>query len=156
MIKLIVAVGQNNLIGNKDKMPWHYPEEFKHFRNITLNHYLLFGRTTFLGLPAVLKNRFHYVLSTTDEGLEKADKVIHNDQELNSLFNEFRNSDKTLFISGGKSIYERYVNEADELIISRIKHEHQGDVYLNLNLNNFKLDYKNDYADFAVEYWVKK
>lgn len=47
MIKLIVAMDEANLIGKKDKMPWHIKEEFEHFRKTTIGHALLFGKTTF-------------------------------------------------------------------------------------------------------------
>ena len=61
MLKLIVAMDANRGIGLNEKMPWHIPEEMKIFRTLTLNHSLLFGRTTFEGLAGLLKNRKHYV-----------------------------------------------------------------------------------------------
>lgn len=55
MIKLIVALDPNNLIGKGDQMPWKIAEEFKHFKTTTLTHSLLFGRNTFLGFLPNLK-----------------------------------------------------------------------------------------------------
>lgn len=154
MVKLIVAIGPNNLIGNNDKMPWHIKEEFQHFKNTTLNHALLMGRTTFLGLPAVLKHRKNYVLSA--QLVESADVTIYNEEQLFDLFAQYRNlADQHLFIAGGKSIYERYVNYADELIISRVKGNHTGNVYLNMNISEFCLKQTNHFAQFDVEYYVK-
>ncbi|WP_334640154.1 dihydrofolate reductase [Mycoplasma bradburyae] len=153
MIKLIVAVDQNNLIGDKDKMPWHIKEEFVHFRNTTIHHALLFGKRTLLGLKSKLKNRKIYVLSNVDQPM--ADHTIHNDKELLDLFNEYKDSEKILFIAGGKSVYEKYYMYADEIIISRIKNSYKGDVFLNLDLSNYRLIKTIDFNEFTVEYWNK-
>ena len=34
---MIAAVSENNVIGNKGKIPWHLPEDLKRFRDLTLN-----------------------------------------------------------------------------------------------------------------------
>ncbi|WP_406614163.1 dihydrofolate reductase [Mycoplasma corogypsi] len=155
MIKLIVAVDPNNLIGNGNVMPWNIKQEFKHFRETTLNQALLFGRNTFLGLPKKLDNRINYVLSTDE--VESADQVIHNETELFELFDKYKhNTEKTLFISGGKSIYEKYYTYADELIISRLKKAYEGNVYLNLDLSQYQLTKVEEFEEFNVEYYVKK
>ncbi|AAZ43809.1 dihydrofolate reductase [Mycoplasmopsis synoviae] len=155
MIKLIVALDPNNLIGKGDQMPWKIAEEFKHFKTTTLTHSLLFGRNTFLGLPAKLENRTIYVLSK--ERVPRADYTLKTEQELFSLFAQFKNDDfNTLFIAGGKTIYEKYYKFADELIISRVKKAYEGDVYLNLDLSHYSLTKVVDYSEFAVEYYTKK
>ncbi|QKT05532.1 dihydrofolate reductase [Mycoplasma sp. OR1901] len=154
MIKLIVAVDKNNLIGNKDKLPWQIKEELNHFKSTTLNHTLLFGRNTFLGLPQVLKNRKIFVLCQND--IPNVDLTIHNTEELEKIFEQYKNSDETLFIAGGKSIYESFYKFADELIISRILGEFDGDVYLDLDLSDYKLIEVIEKGSFNVEKWVKK
>ncbi|EFF41164.1 dihydrofolate reductase [Mycoplasmopsis alligatoris] len=153
MIKLIVAIDKNNLIGNGDKMPWHIKDEFIHFKKTTLNHALLFGRTTFLGLPGKLEQRDNYVLS--HEEIDQDCTVIHNEIELFELFEKFKNSEKFLFISGGKSIYEKYYQFANELIISRIKGEFNGDVYLKMDLSDYTLVKVDEFEKFNVEYYNK-
>ncbi|MCU4116992.1 dihydrofolate reductase [Mycoplasma zalophi] len=153
MIKLIVAMDKNNLIGSGTKLPWKISEELKHFKQKTLNHALIFGKNTFLSLPP-LSSRKIFVLS--DVNIDKADKIINNEQQLFNLFNEYKNSEETLFIAGGKFVYEHYYQYADELIISRIKESFNGDVYLNLDLSNYEITKKDEYEKFVVEYWNKK
>ncbi len=135
MIKLIVAMTGERLIGKGNKMPWNIPAEFQHFKATTMGHSLLFGKNTFLGLPKKLPGRKHYVLSSGD--VEGADKVIHNDDELMELFKEYKNSEEILFIAGGKSVYEKYAEYADEWIISYIWGVYTGDVYLDLKPKNY-------------------
>ncbi|MCK9537492.1 MAG: dihydrofolate reductase, partial [Bacilli bacterium] len=50
MISLIAAFDPNMCIGKGDDLPWHYPEDLKYFRAVTLNHRVLMGRKTFLSI----------------------------------------------------------------------------------------------------------
>ena len=64
---LVVAVASNGCIGQNNQLPWHIPEDLKHFKAITMGHPVLMGRKTYqsildqLGKP--LPNRHHYVLT---------------------------------------------------------------------------------------------
>ncbi len=72
MVKMIVAVGPNNLIGCKDKLCWHLPDELKFFKKMTLDSNLFMGQRTFESLPKKLPNRTFYVL-----GKSKSDSADH-------------------------------------------------------------------------------
>ncbi|QJR44331.1 dihydrofolate reductase [Mycoplasma miroungirhinis] len=152
MIKLIVAMDKNNLIGNGTRLPWKIAEELKHFKEKTLNHALIFGKNTYLSLPK-LPSRKIFVLSETD--IEGVYKTIKNEQQLLELFKEYKDSEDVLFIAGGKFVYEHYFSYADELIISRIKDTYEGDVYLNLSTENYKHIKDEEHEKFIVEYWKK-
>jgi len=128
MIKVIVAYDKNKLIGKNNVMPWHIKEEFEHFKDETMGSALLFGRKTFEGLPKKLNGRKNIVLSTGE--VKGADLVIHTEEELMKLFEEYKGQDKDLYISGGKSIYEKYFDFADQLLVSVINGEYDGDTYL--------------------------
>lgn len=99
-----------------------------------MGHDLFMGRKTFDSLPGKLPGRKHIIL-TTAPTIEGADEVVHNDDEVKKLFAKYKNSNKILFITGGKSVYERYYQEADELIISEVKTDAVGDTFLNLDLS---------------------
>ena len=151
MIKLIVALDQNNLIGNNNKLPWHIKEELAFFKKTTLNHSILFGRKTFSAIPNNLEKRKIFVFGRTID--ERAYKNIKNLSELSELFNKFRNSPETLFIGGGKYIYENFYKEASELIVSRIKKSYQGNVYLKWDLSNYskqKILEKNEFKVYKI------
>ena len=45
-LSLIVAVADNNVIGKDNKMLWHIPEDFKHFKKTTLDKPCIMGRKT--------------------------------------------------------------------------------------------------------------
>jgi dihydrofolate reductase len=47
-ITIIAAVGENNAIGKDNKLLWHFlPDDFKRFKELTSNHYIIMGRKTF-------------------------------------------------------------------------------------------------------------
>ena len=37
-IYLVAAIARNGVIGANGKLPWHLPEDLKHFKNLTLGH----------------------------------------------------------------------------------------------------------------------
>ena len=43
IISIIVAMDKNNLIGKKDRIPWHIPSELKRFRDLTMGKPIIMG-----------------------------------------------------------------------------------------------------------------
>ncbi len=63
IISIIVAVAENNVIGYKNKLPWHLPEDLKRFKGLTTGHHVLMGLTTYKSIGKSLPNRTNIVLS---------------------------------------------------------------------------------------------
>ena len=51
MIKLIVAASENNVIGVKNDLPWHLPDDMTFFKKITQGSVVIMGRKNFLSIP---------------------------------------------------------------------------------------------------------
>jgi len=62
-ISIIVAMSQNSVIGLKNGLPWHIPEDLKNFRKITINHSVIMGRKTYDSIGKPLKDRDNIVIS---------------------------------------------------------------------------------------------
>lgn len=156
MIKLIVAQAKNGVIGNDNVLPWSIKEELQFFKKTTLNQSLLMGRSTFSGIGRVLPERTTYIL-TRDENFNFVDdniRVIHDAKE---LFKKFENSEDILYISGGQSLYEQFYEYADELIISTIKEDYDGDAhFVDIDFNNYDLINKEEFEQFVVNTYRKK
>ena len=45
-LTMIAARARNGVIGYQNRMPWHLPEDLKHFRQQTMGHVVLLGRKT--------------------------------------------------------------------------------------------------------------
>ncbi|MFQ8706433.1 MAG: dihydrofolate reductase [Thomasclavelia sp.] len=128
MISIIVATDDNLLIGKKESsngMPWNIPEDLKHFKATTVNKTILMGVTTYKAIGRPLPNRKTIVVSL--EPFED-DRVEVRDS-LEAVIEEYRKSGEDLFISGGASIYKQCLPIADQLLISRIPGNHEGETY---------------------------
>src|SRR2546423_15024647 len=59
----IAAMSENCVIGRGNQIPWHLPEDFKWFKQMTTGHIIVMGRKTFESLGKPLPNRTTIVLS---------------------------------------------------------------------------------------------
>ncbi len=62
-MKAVVAMARNRVIGNGGQIPWHLPEDFKWFKELTTGGIVLMGRKTFASLPKPLPNRTNVVFT---------------------------------------------------------------------------------------------
>lgn len=138
MIKLIWAMDENRLIGAKDRLPWHYSADLKHFNRLTKNQTVLMGHETYLSLKGYYKNRKLpyskiYVCNLLD--VEYNDAILVKD-----VVTFLQETKEDLWVIGGKTIYELALPFANRLYITYILNKHEGDIYLKpFSLNEFKL-----------------
>src|SRR3954462_12710280 len=64
-IYLIAALAQNGVIGVDGRLPWHLPEDFQHFKRVTLGHPIIMGRRTWESLRKALPSRKNIVVTRT-------------------------------------------------------------------------------------------
>jgi len=127
MIKLIAAISSNNVMGLKNKLPFDYPEDLKHFKNMTLNKTIIMGRKTFEGIGRKLPKRRNIVISRTKVNLEGVETFDSLDNAIMACTNpialvmeECRNEDskEDVWLIGGAKIYEEGMKFADEIYIT--------------------------------------
>jgi dihydrofolate reductase len=129
-IIIISAIAQNSVIGRSDgDMPWHIKEEFQHFKNTPLGFPIIMGRKTFETLGKPLKGRTNIVVTKDKERSFEFDEV-KKFYSLNEAVDYCRtlNTEK-LFIIGGGEIYRQAIDLADEMILSFLDFQAEGDVY---------------------------
>ena len=51
-LAMVVAMTPDRVIGLDGDMPWHIPEDLKHFRRVTMGHAIIMGRVTHSPLVA--------------------------------------------------------------------------------------------------------
>ncbi len=128
MIALIVAMDQHGLIGKDNTLPWHYPEDLKYFKKTTLNHTVVMGRKTYDAIVSKLNkplpNRDNVVLTTQNKPFKGA-RVIHN----LSAYLETIPEDQTVFIIGGRTVYQAALPFVDRLYMTHINQTFEGDTY---------------------------
>lgn len=129
MISLIVAFDSNRLIGAGNKLPWHYKDDLKYFKEVTMGHDLLMGKNTFESILSYtqkpLPGRQHFVLSRT---LDYAHEQVELVRDLEAFLQSYPQN-KELFVIGGSSVYEQLLPKADRLYITHIGEAYEGDAY---------------------------
>lgn len=127
-LSLIAAVARNGAIGKGNALLWREPEDQKHFRRVTLGSPVIMGRKTWDSLPArfrPLPGRRNIVV-TRDAGwyADGAEAVASIDAALALL----AGSDKA-FVIGGAEIYALALPLADELMLTEIDADLDGDIF---------------------------
>ncbi len=62
-LSLIAALDNHRAIGRDNAMPWHLPDDFRHFKALTLGKPILMGRKTAQSLGRALPGRVNLVLT---------------------------------------------------------------------------------------------
>ncbi|MFD1425414.1 dihydrofolate reductase [Kroppenstedtia sanguinis] len=122
MIRLIVAYANHRVIGRNGQMPWHLPNDLKHFKETTTGHTVVMGRKTYESIGKPLPRRRNVILTENPHFRAPAGvEVIHHPQEVTQLGD--------LFIIGGAQLYEQFLPLADRLYITQIDLETEGDTF---------------------------
>ena len=127
------AEDEHGLIGKDNGLPWRKPEDLKHFKETTINQTIVMGSKTFDGLgKRALPNRTTIILSR-DANYEANGTIVYN-----SIDEVLKNTDKDLYIVGGKEIYKSFSPYYTDLIKTEIKGTYEGDTYID---NTFTVSY---------------
>lgn len=133
---LIGAIGKNGELGKNNELIWYIPDDLKFFKENTINHTIVMGYNTFLSLPKLLVKRKHIVLTRKNINLPDEVIVFH-DKDSVLKYAESHNDD--IFIIGGASIYEQFINDSDRMILTEIEADNKNaDVYFpKFNINEW-------------------
>lgn len=163
MIKMIAAVSKNHQIGKDNELPWHISEDLKYFRKITSGQAVLMGRKTFESIGRPLPNRRNIVLTRNatfnSEDNAKGIEVVHTLEEALALCKTL----EQVFIIGGGQIYSAFLPYADELYLTLVDKEIDGDT----DFPSFEKDFEctkstpgetttEDGHSFAFTIWTRK
>lgn len=122
-IKIIAAVSHNNVIGAQNKLPWNLPSDLEWFKNSTLNHRIIMGKSTYESIGRPLPNRANIVLS-------RKTKSIKGCQVFNDLELAINDNINDVFIIGGQQVYRDALPLAHELYITHVDANIKGDTFM--------------------------
>jgi len=127
MLAAIWAQDINGLIGKNGELPWYLPNDLKYFKEKTLNKNIVMGRKTFEGFgKRPLRKRLNIVLTTDKSYQAEGVSVLHSVEE---VLDFAKTSDKETVIIGGSQIYKEFEPHLDELFVTFIKEEFDGDTH---------------------------
>lgn len=148
-ISMIAAMANNRIIGKDNQMPWHLPADFAWFKQSTMGKPIVMGRKTYESIGRPLPGRLNIVISrdaslsiegvTTVTSIEQAKQVAGDVEEL--------------MIIGGGSIYQACLAQADQLYLTFIDADIEGDTqfpdwgegWQTLHQETYSQDDKNAY-----------
>lgn len=151
MLSIIVAKSRNNVIGKNGDIPWHISEDLIRFRNITIGHPVIMGRSTYESIlkkskkdkgGLALEGRTNIVLTKTiKNSFLKTDNnlfFVDSKDKARQVAEKSIGSEE-IFVIGGESIYKLFFSDVSKLYITEIEENIEGDKY---------------FVDFNISDWV--
>ncbi len=142
-INLIAAVDEEFGFGKDGKIPWHYPEDLKFFKEKTKGHVCIMGRKTFDDLLTYAKGKHvlpgRQCIVVTSTHLELGERPnamsiremeewkynnVHEVKTVSDALNISRNMPGDVFFIGGERIFASGLNMADCVYLTMIPGKH--------------------------------
>ena len=125
-LALIVAVARNNVIGAGNAIPWHCPADLQYFKRTTMGAPVMMGRKTWDSLQIKpLPGRQNIIVSRDLRFTAEECEVVNSIEEGLQL----AANAKRVFVIGGEDIYKQVLHKADELYITYVDADVEGDRY---------------------------
>lgn len=160
-ISLVVAAATNNAIGKDGKMPWHLPNDMKHFKNVTWGMPVVMGRKTFDSLGKALAGRKNIVI-TRQPGWKGEGAVPVKTIE-DALFVAQEADANEVMVIGGGEIYKALFDRAKRIYLTRVEAEPEADTFFPpiqheqwhlMSQQNHEADEKNPY-NYSFQLWER-
>lgn len=154
MIKIIVAMSKNRVIGNNNELIWKLSSDLKRFKDLTTNNPVVMGRKTYESIGRPLPNRRNIIITRNLEYEADGCEVVSSLEEALLLTNN------DCFIIGGGEIYNQSIELADRIYLTLVNKEFEGDTtfpelgkeWAKMSRKDFEADEKNEYNYSFIEY----
>jgi dihydrofolate reductase len=169
-IEAIVAFDETCGLAKNGQIPWKSKKDMTFFKHTTINNVVIMGSATLLSLPksAPLKDRLNIVLTRNankilNEKEEINDNIIFVDeptllamlknpkQYIQSDKYKFLNKDYTIYIIGGKQIYDMYCCQCSTIWVTKIKADYKCDLIFSKEILDSFVKKNLEYEDDELE-----
>lgn len=149
--KAIAAMSLNRVIGSGNKIPWHLPEDFKWFKQLTTGNVIVMGRKTFESIGKPLPNRETIILSRSQFSYPGVRTV----SDLSEI--DLARESREVFICGGAQVYAQALPMCSDLYLTLVKREVDGDAFFPEFESGFELAEEiRDTAEFKILQYRRK
>ena len=161
MLTLIAATSTNNALGKDNQLVWHLPDDFKRFKALTSEHYIIMGRKTFESFPKPLPNRTHIIITRQSDYIAPEGCIVVSSLE-QAIESCPKNED--VFIIGGGEIYKQSMEMANTIFLTRVHTTIDGDTFFPeidetkwqlVSNEDFEMDEKHAFS-YSFQKWEKK
>ena len=126
LISLLVAASENGVIGRDNGMPWHLPDDLKHFKALTLGKPVLMGRRTYDSIGRPLPGRTNLVMTRSPDWAVPGVIVVKDLEEAIRA----AGAAQELVVAGGAQVYALALPRATRIYLTRIHADIEGDTRL--------------------------
>ena len=159
-ISFIVARSYpGNVIGYRNKLPWHIKSDLKRFKRITTGHAIIMGRSTFKSIGRALPDRANIVM-TRSNNLSNASAISYdNGTQLywaatreDALFAadviSICREKEVLFVIGGETMYALFDDLVNRVYLTEVFEDFAGDAFFKKTfpLKKWKTLTEEDYS----------
>jgi dihydrofolate reductase len=125
ILSLIAAVARNGAIGKDNALLWRLPEDLKFFKRTTLGCPVIMGRKTWESIGRPLPGRRNIVVTRNRDWRSEGAEVFHDLADaLAATVGEPK-----VFVIGGGELYAQALPLADELVLTEIDADFEGDTF---------------------------
>jgi dihydrofolate reductase len=124
-LSLIVAIAKNRVIGVKNTLPWHLPEDLKRFRALTTGHHIIMGRKTYDSLGRLLPGRTTVIVTRNQDYKVEGAIVVNSLEAAIAACGD----DNEVFLIGGAELYKDGLKLANKLYLTEIDADYEGDAF---------------------------
>lgn len=149
----VAAMASNRVIGRSGQLPWHIPEDLKFFKELTSGHPVLMGRRTFESIGHPLPKRHNVIISQSLDSAPAGTSLIRSTESLHSP--DLAISGK-VFVIGGAQVYASLMPLINEIYLSFIYEEHEGDTTFPEFEENFgEYSLIRSYDRFEIRHYIR-
>ena len=123
-LTIVAALASNGVIGRGGALPWHLPDDLKHFKSLTLGRPVLMGRRTFDSIGRALPGRRNLVLTRSEAPLPAPIERVGSVPAALALCAEA----PELCVIGGADVYRQSLPLATHLELTLVHAALDGDV----------------------------
>jgi dihydrofolate reductase len=123
---MVAAYGDNRVIGADGAIPWRIPEDFAHFKEVTLGHTLLMGRATWDSIGRPLPGRTTVVLTRAPD-FDPGFDGVHVAHSLESALELCASLPGDTVVAGGTQVYEAALPFATHQVLTEVHRSPEGD-----------------------------
>lgn len=149
--KAIAAMSLNRVIGAGNKIPWHLPDDFKWFKQLTTGNVIVMGRKTFESIGKPLPNRETIILSRSQFSVPGVRTV----SDLSQI--DLAHEAREVFICGGGQVYAQALPLCSDLYLTLVKREVDGDAFFPAFEERFELaEEMRDTPEFKILHYRQR
>jgi dihydrofolate reductase len=128
-LTIVAAIANGGVIGKQGKLPFHIPEDLRHFKKTTMGHAIIMGRKTYESIGKPLSGRRNIVVSRTQGFCAPGCHDFESTCSLEEAIFLARATDHEPHVIGGSMLYDAALPLATRMHLTLVHHDYEGDTF---------------------------